>query len=59
MTKHSASLTQSNPLYAQAAEQKNEKRDEVNLAVSNIKKVWGAPIVEEKKTEDSVKAIEH
>jgi hypothetical protein len=46
-------------LYAQAAEQKNEKRDEVNLAVSNIKKVWGAPIVEEKKTEDPVKAIEH
>lgn len=59
MTKHSASLTQSNPLYAQAAEQKNEKRDEVNLAVGNIKKVWGAPVVEEKKSEDPVKPIEY
>jgi len=59
VTKHSASLTQSNPLFAQAAEQKIERREEVNLAVSNVKKVWGGPVVEEKKTEEPIKAIEH
>jgi hypothetical protein len=52
VTKHSASLAQSNPLYAKAQEMREVKGpQEPALSVSNVKKVWGTTqaVVEESK----------
>lgn len=54
VTKHSASLAQSNPLYAKAQEQRDVKPSEPSLSLSNVKQVWGktAQPVEETKVAD-------
>jgi len=41
VTKHSASLAQSNPLYAKAQEMRDAKPTEPSLAIKNVNKVWG------------------
>lgn len=56
ITKHSATLAQSNPLYTKAQEQREAKPSEIALSTKDVKKVWGSapvqPVQEETKKED-------